>query len=234
MKDDLLKDLSASHADIEGDFVAVSKDPFIEPVYFRDERVHPHLGDGWICNYIIVGASMFAGVAVSSFLKAYFSKAGETAWDATVRLFERVAEKLKREKMFFYFDIRSGNIRLFAVVDEKVLNDRYFIDNGYQLLGKHLKTIEKAKQRWLGADTFLLKYVPEDQIFLMFPMEKDFEIAGKPNLALPSAFFIEKPRDGGKEAYIRGKAISLVHSKRYLKAIGPLLSLIRLRKSRKA
>lgn len=233
MKNDHLKDLFAIHPDIEREFMTVSKDPFIEPVYFRDESRHPHFGEGWICSYIIVGISAFAGLAASSFIKTYFSKAGEAAWDATVRLFKRVANKLKREKMFFYFDIRRGKIRLFAVVDEKALSDKYFIDNGYQMTGKHIKTIEKARKLF-AADTFLLKYVPEEKFFLTFPIEKDFEIAGKPNLLLPSTFFIEKPGDGGNEVYLRGKARTLVLSKRYIKAIGPLFSLIRLRKSKKA
>lgn len=104
-----------------------------------DERDQPHLGEGWLCEYVIYGLSTGAGLALSSFVKAYFSETGRSAWKKTVQLFSSLAAKLRRKKMVFFLSAPLGERKIFLVLDEKSLSDEEILEECNRVYGQLLQ-----------------------------------------------------------------------------------------------
>ena len=136
-----LEEIFSSYPDIKQECDELQKNYSIEPSYFWDEAN----AGGWI-EYSVMGVSIGAGIATSGFIQSYFSKAEESAWQATKNLFKHVAKKYNRKKMFFYATVKAKNSRVVVLLDDMLLKSEDLTNQALILLQKMLRLIEEDNE----------------------------------------------------------------------------------------
>ena len=179
-----LQDLFSSNPDIRRDSKTLQKEYGIDISYFWDEATLPHLGAGWVAEFTILGVSIGAGIAASSFLKSYFEKAGEAAWQSTIALFENIAKKLGRKRMFFFVAAPLQHIRITLLLDERILADKNLLLQSYILYGKLIQLAERNDELITAyfKGPLLIKYDNRCNDFVILPCGFEIESESGPPL----------------------------------------------------
>ncbi len=142
MKEQPLQRMLSADMELTDEVRDIGKKHYVRPIYYWDETEAGHIGAGWLIEYIVLGVGIGAGVATASFLKSYFTEAGKAAWQATVKLFRHVAEKLQRKKMFFFARTQSKSSEVVVWLDDSLLKRQDVLDQAYDMMAKLLFLIE--------------------------------------------------------------------------------------------
>lgn len=152
----------------------------VEPCYYWDEASMPHLGQGWVVDYIILGLTFAAGVAAKAFIEEPFKRIGLKAFDAAIDFFGLFSRKIKRQKMFFYIKTNVNTTKITVFLEDSILKNNEKVQQSYQLLEKLTFLIKKQ-------DVFVTEYCPGPFLIIYDKRCKEFTI-------WPCGFFFEKEK----------------------------------------
>lgn len=145
--------------------------------YFWDEEKLPHFGEGWICEYIILGLTFGTGIAVKELIQAPFKHLGQVGFKAICDLFRLTAARFKREKSFFFVNNVVKGRTLTIFMDNAKLSDSNFIVASLQILEKLSFLIETGDEFTTEyyEGSLLIMYDSRCEDIMIFPHRFDIE-----------------------------------------------------------
>ncbi|ODS40589.1 MAG: hypothetical protein A7315_08175 [Candidatus Altiarchaeales archaeon WOR_SM1_79] len=166
--------------DIKNEFDELEKLYCIKPIYFWDEARQPHFGEGWLCEYIILGVTFGVGIIAKSFLEYPFKKIGDSAFKAVFELFKSIALKYKRKKSFFYIkNVVEGTTITVFLESDMLKNEKLLIET-QEIVEKLTKLIQEQNEfvTYYYEGSFLVKYDSRCEDLMIYPSRFDMEIEG--------------------------------------------------------
>lgn len=180
MADNDLHSVLLKQSDVKKEFDELEKLYGIKPIYFWDEARRPHLGEGWVCEYIILGVTFGAGLIAKSFVEYPFKKIGESAFKAVFELFRSIAQKYKRKRSFFYIkNVIEGTTITVFLESDMLKNEKLLIET-QEIVEKLTRLIQEQNEfvTYYYEGPFLVKYDSRCKDLMIYPSRFDIEIKG--------------------------------------------------------